>query len=38
MVAQRESATLAQKLIEANATKQSIRPGQLTVHADRELR
>jgi putative transposase len=35
MVAHRESAGLAQKLIEASCNKQSIRPGQLTVHADR---
>jgi len=35
MVAHRESATLAKKLIEASWEKQSIQPGQLTVHADR---
>jgi len=35
MVAHRESATLAKKLIKASATKQAIGPGQLTVHADR---
>jgi putative transposase len=35
MVAPRESATLAKKLIAASATKQAIGPGQLTVHADR---
>jgi putative transposase len=35
MVAHRESATLAKKLIEASSKKQSIRPAQLTVHADR---
>jgi len=35
MVAHRESATLAKKLIEASSKKQSIRRGQLTVHADR---
>jgi len=35
MVAHRESATLAKKLIEESSTKQSIQPGQLTVHADR---
>jgi putative transposase len=35
MVAHRESATLAQKLIEACCTRQHIQPGQLTLHADR---
>ena len=35
MVAHRESAILAKKLIEEISKKQSIRPGQLTVHADR---
>jgi len=35
MVAHRESATLAKKLIEESSKKQSIQPGQLTVHADR---
>ena len=35
MLAHRESAVLASKLIEASSIKQSIRPGQLTVHADR---
>jgi putative transposase len=35
MVAQRESAQLAKKLIEHSCTKQGIHPGQLTVHADR---
>jgi putative transposase len=35
MVAPRESATLAKKLIAASATKQAIGPGRLTVHADR---
>jgi putative transposase len=35
MVAMRESAELAQRLIEASCTKQNIRPGQLTLHADR---
>ena len=35
MVAHRELAALAKKLIEQSAKKQAIRPGQLTVHADR---
>jgi putative transposase len=35
MVAHRESATLAQKLIAESCTRQTIRPGQLTIHADR---
>jgi putative transposase len=35
MVATRESATLAQKLIAAAAAKQHINHGQLTIHADR---
>ncbi len=35
MVAHRESAILAQRLIEDTATKQAIVPGRLTVHADR---
>jgi putative transposase len=35
MVAHRESATLAKKLIAESARKQAIEPGQLTVHADR---
>jgi len=35
MVAQRESATLAKKLIKESCDKQGIAPGQLTVHADR---
>ena len=35
MVAHRESATLAKKLIEESVKKQSIARGQLTVHADR---
>ena len=35
MVAHRESAILAQRLIEETATKQAIVPGRLTVHADR---
>ena len=35
MVAPRESAQLARKLIEASCTKQAIGSGQLTVHADR---
>jgi putative transposase len=35
MVAHRESAALAQKLIAQAAEKQAISPGQLTIHADR---
>jgi putative transposase len=35
MVAARESATLAEKLIRETCQKQAIAPGQLTVHADR---
>ncbi len=35
MVAQRESAALAQKLIEETVRKEKIRPGQLTIHSDR---
>jgi len=35
MVAYRESATLAQRLIEETCARQGICPGQLTVHADR---
>ena len=35
MVAMRESAELAKRLIEQSCTKQNIRPGQLTLHADR---
>jgi len=35
MVASRESATLAEKLIRETCQKQGIAPGQLTVHADR---
>jgi putative transposase len=35
MVAHREGATLAQRLIEASCQKQRIEPQQLTVHADR---
>ncbi len=35
MVATRESATLAERLIADSAAKQGIAPGQLTVHADR---
>ncbi|MCX6023983.1 MAG: IS3 family transposase [Chloroflexi bacterium] len=35
MVAYRESAALAERLIAETAAKQGIRPGQLTVHADR---
>ena len=35
MVALRESATLATKLIEETCEKQNVSPGQLTIHADR---
>jgi transposase InsO family protein len=35
MVARRESAELAERLIEESCRKQGIRPGQLTLHADR---
>jgi len=35
MVAHREQAVLAQKLIEQTCEKQGINPGQLTIHADR---
>jgi putative transposase len=35
MVAQRESATLAERLIEATFEKEAIEPGQLLIHADR---
>lgn len=35
MVAHRESATLAERLIAATCMKQQIRPDQLTIHADR---
>ena len=35
MVAHRELATLAKKLIEETIKKQSIQPGQLLIHADR---
>ena len=35
MVAMRESAELAKRLIEESCKKQGIRPGQLTLHADR---
>jgi putative transposase len=35
MVAMRESAELAKRLIEASCAKQNILPGQLTLHADR---
>ena len=35
MVAHRELASLAQKLIEETCKKQNIQPGQLTIHADR---
>jgi len=35
MVAHRELALLAQKLIEQTCEKQNIQPGQLTIHADR---
>lgn len=35
MIAERESATLAERLISETADKQGIKPGDLTVHADR---
>ena len=35
LLAHRESATVAQRLIAATAAREGIRPGQLTVHADR---
>lgn len=35
LIADRESSTLAQRLIAESVHKQSVRPGQLTVHADR---
>jgi putative transposase len=35
MVAERESATLAERLIAETCAKQGIQPGQLTIHADR---
>lgn len=35
LLAERESATLAQELVAAAYTKQNIEPGQLTIHADR---
>jgi len=35
MVAPRESATLAERLIKETSNKQGIKPGQLTIHADR---
>jgi len=35
LVASRESATLAERLLEATLEKEAIAPGQLTVHADR---
>jgi len=35
VVAMRESAELAKRLIEESCAKQNIRPGQLTLHADR---
>lgn len=35
MVAHREAATLAERLIEQTLLKQQIQPGQLTIHADR---
>lgn len=35
IVAHRESATLAERLIEQTTQKQQIQPGQLTIHADR---
>jgi putative transposase len=38
MVAHRESAALAHKLIQLTCDKQDIRPGQLTIHADRGSR
>jgi putative transposase len=37
MVAHRESATLAERLIEQTTHKQQIQPGQLTIHTDRDL-
>lgn len=36
MVAERESSTLAEQLIKQTCERQRIRPGQLTLHADRE--
>ncbi len=36
MVATRESATLAERLLEATAAKEGIAPGSLTIHADRD--
>jgi len=35
MVAERENATLAHRLIDSTCAKQDIQPGQLTIHADR---
>jgi putative transposase len=35
MIAERESATLAEELIAATCIRQNIEPGQLTIHADR---
>jgi putative transposase len=35
MIAHRESATLAKRLVEETCSRQGIEPGQLTVHADR---
>jgi putative transposase len=35
LVAMRESAELAERLIQDSCTKQRILPGQLTLHADR---
>jgi putative transposase len=35
MAANRETALLAQKLIQQTMEKQNIQPGQLTIHADR---
>lgn len=35
MIAERESATLAQELISETCARQGIQPGQLTIHADR---
>jgi putative transposase len=37
MVAMRESAELAKRLIEESCQKQCIQPGQLTLHADRGI-
>jgi putative transposase len=35
MIAERETATLAEELITASCVRQGIQPGQLTIHADR---